>query len=530
MRAGAMSSATGISRWLALAAEAAWPLWLLLLVTVPVTSFPLIASGVSEGPVGPLALIPLAVLGPLSVLRWILRDRPLPVLGMPLLLFVLLAACSAAAAWALPLAPYKGQTLITRELRALGTLAIGVGFYLATVWIVDTPGRMRTSLRALGLTAVPMLAWASLQAYYVLDGVRAVPWQFRELHRLISVRDPLRDRVTALAYEPSWFGDQLVVLFLPLWLGILLSGASIFPRWRKIPVIELMLIGWGLILLFFTRSRISYVSLFAFLGALALVGVWRGAGWLASRLHSRMPTFRRLRLPWLKLALILGGAAGLLVLGWYAAQGIARADRRTQRLFILPSQLASIRDEYPYEVAYEVANRVAFAERLVYWTAAFRTFEQYPLLGVGPGNAGFLFEQNVPTYGHRLVEIQTALDRANPNFPNPKNLWIRLLAETGMLGFSAFLIWITLLAAGAGRLIRQQDSLARAIGWGGALALISIVIEGFSLDTFALPQLWLVAGFITAATAWACVEAVSPVPASEGTGRRLQVAERGVQL
>jgi len=177
---------------------------------------------------------------------------------------------------------------------------------------------------------------------------------------------------------------------------------------------------------------------------------------------------------------------------------VSERDRRMTSLRILPSQITEIRQEHPGEVLYALANRLAFAERVVFWEAGYRPFELYPLTGVGLGNAGFLFPKVAPAYGYGLTEIRMLLDPANPNFPNPKNLWIRLLSETGLLGFSFYLTWLVILFAGALALSRSRVKIAQVLGMAGSLAAVALLLEGFSLDTFALPQMWLILGFLSA--------------------------------
>jgi O-antigen ligase len=140
---------------------------------------------------------------------------------------------------------------------------------------------------------------------------------------------------------------------------------------------------------------------------------------------------------------------------------------------------------------------LAFAERVVYWEAGLEGFRRYPMLGVGLGNAGFLFEEGMPPFGSRLTEIRRALELTNPNFPNPKSLWVRLLAETGVVGFSAFATWLIVLGAAGFGLTRAASGRQQAIGLAGLLSLGAQAIEGFSLDTFALPQLWIMMGLVT---------------------------------
>jgi O-antigen ligase len=167
----------------------------------------------------------------------------------------------------------------------------------------------------------------------------------------------------------------------------------------------------------------------------------------------------------------------------------------------LQEEVAALRAEYPYELLYAIADRAAFAERIVYWDAGLHAFERYPLLGVGVGNAGFLFKEGVPMFGLRLPEIRRVLNPENASFPNPKSLWVRLLAETGFVGTAAFLSWVVLMLAGAYALARGYSGELKLVGGAGLLCCLAWMLEGFSLDTFALPQTWILFGLVTAA-AW----------------------------
>ncbi len=83
--------------------------------------------------------------------------------------------------------------------------------------------------------------------------------------------------------------------------------------------------------------------------------------------------------------------------------------------------------------------------------------------------------------------------------PNIKSLWVRLLAETGAVGFALFLCWGYVLWRSAQFLRAQRDPLLKMVGLAGCFTLIGFLIEGFSLDTFALPYYWLSFGLLTAA-------------------------------
>ncbi|HMK08197.1 MAG TPA: hypothetical protein VK449_04110, partial [Anaerolineales bacterium] len=197
--------------------KATWALWIALLVTLPVTTFPLLSeSSGGETPVAPLSLIPLLGLILVWYLPYLVRGGRLPSPVKPLLAFAAVSLIAAGAAAFLPILPYKGQVPAAREVRALVTIAIGVAYYLTASTLPDSEARRRSSVRAIYLGAALALAWASVQGWVVLRGADHVPLIITRIHHLFSVRDPIADRVTGMAYEPSWLGNQLMVLYTPL--------------------------------------------------------------------------------------------------------------------------------------------------------------------------------------------------------------------------------------------------------------------------------------------------------------------------
>ena len=84
--------------------------------------------------------------------------------------------------------------------------------------------------------------------------------------------------------------------------------------------------------------------------------------------------------------------------------------------------------------------------------------------------------------------------------PNTKSLWVRLLAETGILGFAFYTSWVYLHWREAVRLERSGLSeMERALGFTGKLFIIALIMEGFSMDTFGLPYYWIALGIVVAA-------------------------------
>ncbi len=478
-------------------------LWAALLVAVPVTSFPWVARFTRGSTVSPLSLVPLALMIVFWLFPHFLRGGGIPILALPLLLFCLIALLASLFSPLLGFLPFLGQDVIARTARAIITLAIGVCFYLVAARFPNSERALRWSLLFLSIGAIGMLIWSSYQGYLVLQDLDRLPFKVRVFHRLLSIRDLFTSRVTGLAYEPSWLANQLVVLYIPLWVASVVTGFSVLPVWRRLISVELILLLWGLVVLLFSLSRIGILSAFSIFGSLGVFATWNLSGGFVRRIRGRKPVSTlagfRAAMSTLRVAVLILFMLSLVLLLTGTLFIAAQFDSRIARIFEV-DYLRLFGD--PEGSIFEFANQLAYAERLIYWSAGFAIFSEHPILGVGLGNSGFDFRQQVPSFGYLLPEIIRILD-GSAQFPNPKSLWIRLLAETGILGFLAFTTWLVLLGSTAYRLYNRGTKPYSMIGLAGILALVAQILEGFSLDTFALPQLWIMLGMLTAAHALA---------------------------
>jgi O-antigen ligase len=298
-----------------------------------------------------------------------------------------------------------------------------------------------------------------------------------------------------MAFEPSWAADQLVVLYIPLLLASVAHKWSVFPFIRKGISIELLLLAWCGAILILTKSRVTLFGVLVFLLiAGAIVGIPRLRGWIKRMFDPPSKGFVSFEVAYAAAIFTLISSLAALAIGVVLV--FKETDPRAANLFSAPKRLEEFQYFYPNEGVYELANELAFAERIVYWDFGFHTFSDHPMLGVGPGNAGFFFEQNLPPYGYGLTEIRNVLDLGEYGFPNPKNLWLRLLSETGILGFSIYVCWYVFIAASAFLLLKSGAVLEKVVALSGLMVVVIQLFEGFSLDTFALPQMWIVFGFV----------------------------------
>ena len=475
-----------------------WSLWALLLISVPMTSSPWVARFTGGSTVSPLAGLPLVLLIICWLIPYLLRRGNLPSLSVLLLIFVGVALFSSVLIPFREIYPFLGQTVIERVLRGLATLAVGVSFYLIAWHFSRHEQSMRHTLVWLYLGGVIMLVWASLQAGILTQENPVPPW-FQNIHRLFSIRDMPRDRISGFAYEPSWLGNLLVTIYLPLWFSSVVHRYSVFTGKTTRVSIELGLLIWGILILFASHSRIALLGAMVSFGVLGLSFGWQLMGRGIESLRNKWTGFRSgiltnhpilLRLVlWLLLLLVV------IVVGLAVVALSSLSDWRLERVFGM-NYLEIIRNSQT--PIYKIAERLAFAERVMYWEVGVGVINKYPILGVGLGGSGFFFREYVPAYAYHLPELIRKINGA-PGFPNPKNLWIRLLAETGVVGFLVFFGWLLHLAHGAINLLQKEEGWRLMIGLAGLMTLMVQVFEGFSLDTFALPQLWIVLGFLSAA-------------------------------
>jgi O-antigen ligase len=472
-----------------------WVTWLVLVLCIPFTSSPLIANVFGDTSVGPLAILPVLILLIISVVPHIIRKGRWPRISAPLWLFAFVSLLSGILAFSKPIYSTGVKSVLSSTLIGMLTLGLGLSYYFSAVLIVRSQERIKRSVQIIYLGLVLVLVWSTVQATYVLSEGRRVPLVLNNIHHLFSFRDLIYNRVVGWAYEPSWLGNQLVIFFIPLLLGSVLTRFSVFSTKRTFISVELALLTWSLAILALTQSRISYLSLFFVVSLLVVALIWRLICKLINQAVFRSGMLVKTMRIGIMGTVIIGLAASLL--GLLAI--ISRVDKRMGRLASIVDQIPVFRALYLDEAIYEAANRLAFAERIIYWETSLQIFEQHPVFGVGLGNNGFYFKDYMPTYGYSLEEMRHVVDSETNLLPNPKNLWIRLLSETGIVGFSVFIVWLLLTGLKAFNLSKRVEHIYVMVGVSGLIGLAAQVVEGFSLDTFALPQFWILPALIAAA-------------------------------
>jgi O-antigen ligase len=453
-------------------------LWGAALLTLPVTSFrwfPFLGEGTL---VRPLSLYPLAILLPLLVTQ-IWRHDPkkaywagaFVALGM----FILFVFTSTSFGFLTDPIPLRGQEYVGRAIRALATLFIGLVVFISAVWMNRNEDDLRFSVKWLFAGLCLTIAWSGLQAVTFYTGLlkkeMVTHWQLA-----FSMRELVRtNRISGFAYEPAWLAGQLATIFIPFLFASILTNFHI----TRLKWLEYLLFVLSLLVLLATYSRggllttVAAMGLaFLFFGREIIRASWI---WFFSGFRGRV------------LDMLFRLGIVLAVIGVFAGAFLFLNQKNFfRRLWEIDAASLS---EYIVDI-----NAGA---RGAYSSGAFAAFEQHPLSGVGLGASGFYIYQNLPDWSLTTVpEIAKQLNPENRLFPNPKNLYVRLLAETGLIGFLLFVAFQLYVLGDMLSLYLVKQPWTRFAAIAGVFAWLAITFYNFTQDSLTTPNIWLVSGIM----------------------------------
>jgi O-antigen ligase len=268
--------------------------------------------------------------------------------------------------------------------------------------------------------------------------------------------------------------------------------------------------------------------------------------WLFASLLTRL---RVTRFKWLEIVLL--GFAALLMLATFSRGGLLAAAGATVLTFLLVGQ-AELRAAWQWFVRSSWFLRVGvvilfvgalagaglFLGQKGYITRLFSTraesvsdfiiensagaraaynfgglgaYAENPLTGVGLGASGFYIYDHLPEWALTTVpEIARQLSPENRLYPNPKNMYIRLLAETGLVGFFIFIAFLFSVLGDALQALQSKTTMARYLGIAGIFSWFAIAFYNSTQDSFATPNIWINFGILVGMTAF-----TSPIRAPE---------------
>lgn len=453
-------------------------LWGAALFTLPVTSFKYFPFLGETTYVRPLALYPVAFLLPLLIVQLFRGKASFPRAGAltPLTVFVLFALAATSFGALLDPLPLRGQEYFGRVIRAWATLLIGLSFFVAAIWMNRNEADLRFSVTWLLAGFVMDVVWSGVQAlaFYTpyLEKVTVTHWQ-----RAFSMRELVKtNRVSGMAYEPAWLAGQIATIYLPWLFASLLTKIRITRfRW-----LELILLGFASVLLLATYSRGGLLA-----AAFALVFTVLIAG--RDELSSAWSWF--LQRDWsLRIAILVITVASLVGAGVFLGQKgyIARlfsSDAESVEEFVIENSAGA---------------------RAAYSAGAMGAYEESPLAGVGLGASGFYIYDNLPDWAMTTVpEIARQLSPENRLYPNPKNMYVRLLAETGFIGLFCFIAFLFSILGDSFLALKSDKPTLHYLGIAGLFSWLAIAMYNVTQDSFATPNIWINLGILAGMTAHA---------------------------
>jgi O-antigen ligase len=139
--------------------------------------------------------------------------------------------------------------------------------------------------------------------------------------------------------------------------------------------------------------------------------------------------------------------------------------------------------------------------RLGYAVAGWEIYTEHPLTGIGLGASGMQIYDHIPDWADPLAsEISGQLTTKSWVYPNPKNLYIRLLAETGLIGFTLYLLfWLSILGLVI-RWLGKSAGVGRFVGIAGLFLWFVLIMFNFTQDSFIDPNQWIGIGILLGLT------------------------------
>jgi O-antigen ligase len=460
-------------------------LWVGLVISLPISSFPIFAKLLHTSSVAPAAGIFVLLLTLIWLPVYLVRNGRFPFQVKSALFFTLYCIVTIGLSFYKQAPFYPGSSLLGNSIEALATLGMGFLFYFISAGFPNDSTQITKTIRFLNWGGALLLGWSLLQFLIWLPSHDFPQWM-REIQGLFSTTVLFDKRTTGFASEPSWLAHMLNIVYLPYWLSATIKRFSVHKLKLWFLTLENIFLGLGMIVLLLTFSRgglVSFMLVVAFLFIRLNINFVR---WIVRKWQVK----RKILITVFSFSVMILGYFGIGIGGLFV---LSKIDPRMETVFQFSST-----DENPL---IKYAENLQFGERVAYWQTGWEIFNDFPLTGVGLNSSGAYFPTYMPAYGWQLTETRDLLFRSN-NLLNIKNLWTRLLGETGIVGFSLFIILLVVTFITANDLIKNKKILSEVVGWMGIFMLITFIGEGFSVDSLALPYYWFTLGLVAATWRW----------------------------
>ncbi len=137
-----------------------------------------------------------------------------------------------------------------------------------------------------------------------------------------------------------------------------------------------------------------------------------------------------------------------------------------------------------YRKAYNVMTDGSFTERQEASSVALEAYDRSPFFGIGLGNFGPYFS------GYPTLPPETGWPIAN-------NQYLEVLAETGLLGFFLFLVFLASIFYRSVRAyLATKDAFFRTLLISSTCALLAVLLQYFTFSTLYIMHVWTLIGFV----------------------------------
>ncbi|MFN2144313.1 MAG: O-antigen ligase family protein [Anaerolineales bacterium] len=468
-----------MSSWLSEERLEKWlqTLWGLMLFTMPVTSFRWLPDVLGKTHVRPLAFYPMALaVIVLIVYLWKTKSFRWPSQTAPLVGFLLVALISTLVGLFYAPLDLRGKTYWVWAVRAWLSLGVGMGFFWVSVFLSRSEDFLRKSLPWLYAGLAATIVWGGIQGISLHTSLIDANY-VSKIQEAFSLRGLKAPRISGFAYEPSWLADQITILYFPWLFASLLTRVRISRyRWLE-PALAVGAIG--LLLLSFSRSGViglivSVMVALLTVGRGVLVGIW---SWFWGPFVSPEIPGR-----WNRIVLLL-----FVVLALLAA--FMWLDSFDYFANLWRTSLSDGLEAY--------VRSIAAAARTAYIQAGIDIFNLHPWLGVGLGGSSFYLFDHLPQWAFGVpYEIALQFSPDSNEIPNVRNLIIRLLSETGIIGFWFYMAFNISILGSIRKMFLSRKKLMVFASVAGLTAWPAIILRQFTLSTLTAPVIWVTLGMV----------------------------------
>jgi O-antigen ligase len=129
--------------------------------------------------------------------------------------------------------------------------------------------------------------------------------------------------------------------------------------------------------------------------------------------------------------------------------------------------------------------------------AGLSIFNEHPLFGVGLGGSSFYLFEYLPSWALSTEhEIAQQFSPDSDIIPNVRNMVIRLISETGFIGFWLYLTFMLSVLASIRKMFLSRKPLMVYASVAGLTAWPAVILRQFTLSTLTSPVMWISLGMV----------------------------------